>query len=67
MKYRVTFTDDSMRVVGNACGSVPLERTRDSLIARQIAGAITHALIPDTPEPMRWADEPMPVVEVVEE
>ena len=63
---RVLMTDDTMRVVANALEAVPLTRTRDSLIAHQVAGVIRHALMLDSPAPMRWADEPLPVVEVEE-
>lgn len=63
---RVLMTDDTMRVVANALEAVPLTRTRDSLIAHQVAGVLKRALMPDAPTPMRWADEPMPVVEVEE-
>lgn len=66
-EYRITLTEDTLRVIGNACENVALSRTRDSLIARQVAGVIKHALIPDTtPLPMRWADEPLPKCEVKE-
>ena len=67
MNYRMFLTEDTLRVIANALDAVPLSRTRDSLIAHQTAQAITHALLPDdTPRPMRWADEPMAVVEAEE-
>lgn len=57
-------TEDSARVMANRCGEAS-GFTRDDKIARQVAKAITHALLPDTPKPMREADEPMPEVEVL--
>ena len=65
-EYRMTLTEDTLRVIANALDAVPLSRTRDSLIAHQTAQAIQHALLPDAPLPMRWADEPLPIVEVSE-
>ena len=59
------FTDDTARVMANRCSEAS-GFTRDDKIARQVAKAITHALLPDTPKPMREADEPMPEVEVLQ-
>lgn len=57
-------TEDTARVIANACDHRPLT-LRDGKIAYQVAGAIRHALLPDEfPQPMRTADEPMPIVEV---
>ena len=64
---RVLMTDDTMRVVVNALEAVPMTRTRDSLIAHQVAGVLKRALMPDAPAPMRWADEPLPIVTVIPE
>ena len=59
----VYFPEDSARVVANKCDNNG--GTRDDKIARQVAQAIKHALMPDDfPKPMREADEPMPIVEV---
>ena len=66
MNYTMFMTEDTLRVIANALDAVPLSRTRDSLIAHQTAQALMHALLPDTPKPMRWADEPLPIVEVSE-
>lgn len=60
----MTLTEDTARVIAVACDAVPLSKTRDAMIAHQVAGVIRHALMPDAPAPMRWADEPLPVVEV---
>ena len=55
--------DDSARVVANKCDNNG--GTRDDKIARQVAQAIKHALMPDDfPKPMRMTDEPIPLVEV---
>ena len=62
----ITMTEDTARVIANALDAVPLSRTRDSLIAHQTAQALLHALLLDSPLPMRWADEPLPIVEVSE-
>lgn len=57
-------TEDTARVVANACDHRPFE-LRDGKIAYQVAGVLRHALMPDEfPQPMRTADEPMPIVEV---
>ena len=58
---RMDLTEDTARVIAVACDAVPLSKTRDAMIAHQVAGAIRHALMPDAPAPMRWADEPYPV------
>ena len=57
-------TEDSARVMANRCGEAS-GFTRDDKIARQVAKAITHVLLPDTPKPIRESDEPMPEVEVL--
>ena len=58
-------TEDTARVVANKCDNNG--GTRDDKIARQVAQAIKHALMPDEfPKPMRMTDEPIPVVEVLE-
>ena len=62
-EYQMTLTEDTLRVIANALDAVPLGKNRDSLIAHQTAQAIRHALLPDAPAPMRWADEPLPIVE----
>ena len=56
-------TEDTARVVANKCDNNG--GTRDDKIARQVAQAIKHALMPDDfPKPMRMTDEPIPIVEV---
>ena len=65
MKIAIYASEDSARVMANRCGEAS-GFTRDDKIARQVAKAITHALLPDTPKPMREADEPMPEVEVLQ-
>lgn len=62
---RMIVTEDTARVIALRCGDTK-GRTRDDLIALQTARTIEHALMPDAPAPMRWADEPLPVVEVEE-
>lgn len=60
-------TEDTARVVTNALEVMytAFPQTRDGLIAHQTEVAIKHAFMPEyTPKPTRWADEPMPVVEV---
>lgn len=56
-------SEDSARVIANKCGAAD-GSTRDDRIARQVSKTIVHALMPETPMPMREADEPMPIVEV---
>lgn len=60
--YTIRVTDDTARVLANALERVQIDRTRDSLIARQTAAVIRHALLPDMPTPMRLADEPLAIV-----
>ena len=60
---RMIVTEDTLRVIALRCGETQ-GRTRDDLIALQTANTIKHFLLSDsTPKPMRWADEPRPVVE----
>ena len=59
-------TEDTARVVANLCGEAN-GMTRDDKIARQVSKTIIHVLIPETPMPMREADEPMPEVIAVGE
>lgn len=64
---RMIVTEDTARVIALRCGETQ-GRTRDDLIALQTANTIKHFLLPDsTPKPMRWADEPLPVVEVIDD
>ena len=63
MMVVLKMSEDTARVLANACDAVPLSKNRDSLIAHQVSGVIQHFLLQDTIKPMRWADEPLPVVE----
>lgn len=59
-------TEETARVIALRCGETQ-GVTRDDMIALQTANTIKHFLLPDsTPKPMRWADEPLPQVEVSE-
>ena len=63
-RYTITVTEETMRVIANACDQVPARTdNRDALIARQVALTMLHTLLPDDyPRPRRWADEPLPEI-----
>ena len=65
-QYVMTMTEDTLRVIANACDALPPYKNRDRLIAYQVASTIKHELIPDSPVPVRWADEPLPEIRIAD-